>query len=409
MENHDDTIESAPSRALTTRRREFAGMALSSENAATAALVAKAKADIEARWIMALRCPRNLDDARQMMIKECKRDGFAQQAIYSIPIGGKQVEGLTIRFAEVAARCFGNMPIETVTIYDSDAERIVRVTVTDLESNVTWSRDLTIRKTVERKQLKRGQNPIGERVNSYGDRVFIVEGTDDEIGVKEASAVSKAARTGILRLIPGHLQDEMFDLCKRIMSDKNAKDPDAARVKMLDAFAAISVMPSDLEQWLGHDTTKMSPAELDALRGLYTAINDGEVTWIDALRSRLDAKSSQPTPVPTAQNADAGKTTTPAEAQPTKPKRGAAALKDQLKGESKPADKEPTSFDKAAADARARDVQRETEPGWMAGDAKPPEDAAFDLEERKCATCSVPIECAKSEPPGAKCYACRQA
>ena len=32
-----------------------------------------------------------------------------------------------------------------------------------------------------------------------------------------------------------------------------------------------------------------------------------------------------------------------------------------------------------------------------------------DFEERKCAGCGVLIECAKAEPPGAKCYACRQA
>lgn len=416
--NDEETGTAIAPRPNQTLRREFGGTSLAIGNAATEALIAKTRADVEARWIFAMRNPRNLDDVRQRMLRECKRNGFAQQAIYKIPMGGQTVEGLTIRFAEVAARCMGNMPVEVVTIFDSEGERIVRVTVTDLESNVTWSRDITVKKTVERKQLKRGQNPIGERVNSYGDRVFIVEASDDEVAVKEAAQVSKAARTGILRIIPGHLQDEMFDLCKAQMGAQAAKDPDGERVKILDAFATLNVMPSDLEMYLGHDTTKMSPAEVEALRPLFVAMRDGEVTWAAVMESKLAAANRTPAPAATsstpAQAAAPAQETAPAQRK----KGGAAALKDQLKQDAKPPeqpapratvdsvqaaiDKAQNAFDEATARAREKDAKRAQE------QAQPPSTEP-EIEDRTCASCGVPIEVLKTEPAGAKCYACRQA
>src|ERR1051325_3623418 len=109
--NSDDQGQEETTEPKTNQlmRREFAGIALASEGPATQALVAKATADIQARWVMALRRPRNLDDVRQDIIKECKRPGFAKVAIYSVPRAGTQIKGLSIRFAEVAMRCMGNL------------------------------------------------------------------------------------------------------------------------------------------------------------------------------------------------------------------------------------------------------------------------------------------------------------
>lgn len=45
----------------------------------------------------------------------------------------------------------------------------------------------------------------------------------------------------------------------------------------------------------------------------------------------------------------------------------------------------------------------------MAGKREAEPDPAGPVEERSCADCGVPIDVPKSEPAGAKCYACRQA
>lgn len=377
-------------------RRDFGGSSLAMSTASTDALVAKARADVEARWVMAMRAPRNLDDVRQYVIAECKNPEFAKAAIYAKPVGGGNVvEGLSIRFAEMACRQMGNMSVEHMTIFDADDMRIARVTVTDFETNATWSKDLNIRKTVERKQLKRNQKPLGERVNSYGDRVYIVEASDDDVAIKEAALVSKASRTGILRLVPGNVQREAMALCKKVIADKAAKDPDGERREILDGFALIRVMPSDLEAFLGHPTTQILPVEIQRLRSIFVSIRDGETTWQDVLEevleARAQAKAANPTPgtpaatiastargeqvpppaaAPSSTPTHAGASApsvgpaTQSEVKPAGKRSGSAALKSALA----PTNPAPAAVDQKSSvqeaidKARAREAERKAEP-----------------------------------------------
>src|SRR5262252_7824452 len=284
-DDHDDPRDSddsheeeqRPRGALTTSVRSnqiartgFSETSLAMGNSATEALVASARAMTEARWIMAMRNPRNILDVRQEILDECKRPGFAEVATYARPVGRERIdedgdprgkkgewvevyaEGLSIRFAEVAMRRMRNMQCKATVIYDDARQRVITVYAVDYESNATWETDITVPKTVERKKLKKGQRPLGERLNSYGDRVFIVEATDSEVAVKAAAEISKASRTAILRLIPGEIQDEAHELCKTIAANKAAKDPRAAIKRMLDSFAELAVKPSEIEAWLGH-------------------------------------------------------------------------------------------------------------------------------------------------------------
>lgn len=292
-------------------RRDFGGTTVARENHATQALVAKARADIEARWTMALHRPRNLDQVRMVLLKECRRPGFAESAIYRKPVGDG-VEGLSIRFAEAAARAFGNIAMEVTQIYDDEQTRVVRVSATDLESNVTWPQDVTISKTVERRHVRPGQVTVGHRTNSLGQTVYLVTATDDELLNKQNALVSKALRTCILRIIPGNLQDEAYEVCNAILADKSAKDPDAARNAVCDAFAGLGVQPTDLTEWLGHDLGAASPAEIERLRRLYVAIRDGETTWADTMSAR-------------------GEQTGKATRQEPQDVRGAAGVKDALR------------------------------------------------------------------------------
>ena len=57
---------------------------------------------------------------------------------------------------------------------------------------------------------------------------------------------------------------------------------------MLDGFAGLNVLPSMLAEYLGHDVSMCSPAEIDALRALYVAVKDGETTWAEVIGSRAE-------------------------------------------------------------------------------------------------------------------------
>lgn len=257
-----------------------------SETAITAS-AAQARAAVEARFVMALHRPRDLDNVRLKLMSECKRPRFAEVARYRRPIGNdKTIQGPSIRFAEAAIRQMGNIDQQTHTIYDDAKKRILRVEVTDLETNSTYSKELTISKTVERRKLRRGQEPLGTRANSYGDQVYIVEAAEGELSSKQDAEISKALRTLSLRLLPGDILDECMEQCIQTEHNKSAEDPAAARKRIADSFGSQGVQPSDLKAYLGHDLATCSPAELQQLRHTFSALRDGFTTWVEIMEAR---------------------------------------------------------------------------------------------------------------------------
>ena len=267
------------------------------ESAATAA-AATAKALVEARYMVAFHRPRNWDQVRQLMLKECRRPSFAhnKSAYYKKPIG-QGVEGLGIRFVEMALRCMTNVVVETALTYEDDLKEIHTVTVTDLESNVPYSIQVPVSRTVERSKPMDDGSYLSMRKNSRGTIVYTVPAQEDDLLNKRGAQLSKAIRTLGLRLIPGDLQDEAEDVIKAIRLDRAAQDPDAERKSLVDAFAGLNVLAGELAEYLGHDIGRASPAELVDLRALYGAIRDGEASWqsaIDNRRAQREAKGKAP-------------------------------------------------------------------------------------------------------------------
>ena len=271
------------------------GSTLAVVETASSAIAAQSKAMVESRYIMAMRNPRNMDAVRQDLIKECRRPSFAhnKSAYYIKPIG-QGVEGLGIRFVEVALRCMKNVLVETTMIFEDDAKEVHRVSVTDLEANITYPLDVRVSKTVERSKPMDDGSYISVRKNSYGKMTYTVPGTDDDILNKRGALISKAIRTIGLRIIPGDLCDEAEEIIKKIRLDKAAEDPDAERRKIADAFTEIGVSATDLNSYLGHDLGKCSPAQIVTLRGIYGAIRDGEATWQGVMANKAEQGGKSP-------------------------------------------------------------------------------------------------------------------
>lgn len=285
----------SPSHALAVRQ-EFGSTSstLAVQETSSAAVAAQAKAMVEARYVMALQRPRNWDQVRQDLLKECRRPSFAnnKSAYYRKPIGDG-VEGLGIRFVEVALRCMKNVLVETTMIYEDDAKEIHRVSVTDLESNLTYPLDVRVTKTVERSKPSDDGSYISVRKNSYGRNVYTVPATDDDLLNKRAAQISKAIRTLGLRIIPGDMQDEAEGIIKAIRLDEAARDPDTERKRIADAFGEIGVKAADLTEYLGHALDTCSPAELVNLRGIYGAIRDGESSWKSVMENKAEQQAGK--------------------------------------------------------------------------------------------------------------------
>jgi hypothetical protein len=266
--------------SLAPMQASLPGSISYADPAAVAAAEA-AKARIQAAYIMAMQRPRSYDQSRIKILEACSRPAFAEKVEYRKPVGrGDAIVGPSIRFAELALREWGNISYENQVVYDDDLTRRINVVITDLETNTTFSASIQLAKTVERKNAV-GREVVSERINSYGDKVYIVKATDDEIANKQAALVSKALRNEGLRLIPQDIIEEAIERARETVAAKDKRDPDAARKKLADAFAAIGVMPADIEAFLGHSLARCAQSEIQELRAMFSAIRDGEAKWSD--------------------------------------------------------------------------------------------------------------------------------
>lgn len=252
------------------------------------AMEAQARAEVQARWAIAQRAPRNLDAVRVALLKECDRPGFAECAKYLKPVGGQSIIGPSIRFVETALRCMRNVIAATTVISEDRQTRRLQVMVTDLETNVSWPRQITIEKTVERRNSA-GRTVVYERTNTQGQTVYVVLATEDELANKEAAAVSKAIRTAGLRVIPGDLVEEALARVDQVRSLRVKTDPAGERKKVVDAFVAVGVSPEQLVEYLGHALDLIQPAELAELRDIHAALKDGETRWAAVMEEKRAA------------------------------------------------------------------------------------------------------------------------
>ena len=173
----------------------------------------------------------------------------------------------------------GNIDPRSTVIYDDADKRIIRVDVVDLEANICLSDTVVISKTVERTFLKAGETAISQRLNSYNKVVYLRAATDDEVLPKQNSAVSKSLRNGILRLLPGDIQDECKAKIIKIRDGETPKDPKARQRRIIDTFKVMGVSVSDLEELLGHTIDSCSPKEFEDLFSLYHNIKAGEASF----------------------------------------------------------------------------------------------------------------------------------
>lgn len=280
-------VQEAFPAALQDNQNTAAAIAKDSSETYSSIMAAQVETNVKARYAMAIAHPRDLDLVRQRMLKDARRPSFASVAIYHKPVGNG-VEGPSIRFVEAALRNFGNAYVETVVTFDNPEKRIVRVSVTDLETNTYYNQDVTIQKTVEKKSVKPGDTVLSQRVNSQGKITFTVPATDDDILNKTNALISKAVRTLGLRIIPGDITDEAIATARMTMRTQNAQDPDAAKRNIIDSFASLGITVDALKEYVGHTLDSITPAELAELRPVFTALRDGDTTWKELMDDRRE-------------------------------------------------------------------------------------------------------------------------
>lgn len=259
-------------------------------------LAERAKAEIQARYMVAIARPRNMELVRQKLLKECERDAFCGVAWYSVPNRGS---GFSINFAHAAKRIMGNIDVREVVVFDNYERMIVEVNVTDVESNNTDTRSAVIEKTVERRKLQKGETAISSRINSYGDVVYLRRATDEEFFPKKNAAVSKIVRNLIIACVPRDFLDDCADMVKkgkeRVDKNEALRDPDEQKRNIIDSFSKLNITVDKIELYLGHDIGTSSPSELQDLRDIFKAVRNGDIRFHELLEDKLNPKDEPET------------------------------------------------------------------------------------------------------------------
>ncbi len=275
------------------RREEFGGTEIQNNNEMQrSASAEEARAMIESQFTVAKRFPRNMMNVRARLLKDCDRPRFAEAAEYKLPRKKKnddgtkediQIRGLSIKFAEAAIPALGNLDVSSVILVEDADSRVGRVTVLDLETNARVSETFVVKKTVERSDPWDSEAILGRRLNSRGAEVFIVAAREADVNMKTRSEIQKAKRNAILAMIPADIREECIEKCQAVVKAGIKDDPTAYMKKLLDGFSIIGVLPSQIDEYLGHSVDTVTPDEILDLKDIFGEMRDGESTWADVM------------------------------------------------------------------------------------------------------------------------------
>lgn len=366
---HDNRPVDTQTRQVTKYEPKASGMGqsagtsmLSQRNETAASMMAAREAKaIEVRALMAERHPRDVEHFRQGLLKACTRVGFADMAMYAKPVGGKDVTGLSIRFAEEAIRHWKNADVSVSIIAEDDESRTLEAVASDYENNIHYRSQARVSKYVYRLSPKQGEEVFGQKVNSRGQLTYLVRADEDALFTAERAAAAKASREVTLKIMPSDILEECEAMIEKTLSAIGG-DPEKFLVRLLDKFAKVGVIRAQIERLTGKDMGVLNIAELQRLDKIRNAIATGETDWDTVM-----AESGKKKGAPAAEGAktEAGETKAGDPKSGADKLRGAAAPKTETKAAA-PAAEAPAAPAKTEAKAPAKakpDLKLESQEG----------------------------------------------
>jgi hypothetical protein len=213
--------------------------------------------EVQGQVMMAKKFPRDYIKALENIQAACSRKRLAENAIYSYPRGGNQIDGPSIRLAETLAKFWGNMDYGIIELEKRAGESVMMAYAWDLESNTRSRQVFTVRH--ERK--------------ARGDTKKLTDERD--IYEMNANMAARRLRARILSIIPADIVDEALEVCNKTLAGQSDK-PLIDRIKdMVKAFKAIGVTKKQIETRMLKDAEAITEPELISLRKIYKSLADG--------------------------------------------------------------------------------------------------------------------------------------
>lgn len=185
----------------------------------------------------------------------------AGSMFYRLPRGGKTIEGPSARFAEVVAASYQNLRCGARIIDITDTQVIAQGACHDLENNIAMQVEVRRRIT-----------------NKHGQRY-----DEDMIGVTCNAACSIAYRNALFKVVPMALTKAILEKAK-LTSIGKATSLNETRHKMVDAFKKLGATEAQVLAVVNKPgIADIDTDDLVTLRGMYTAIREGDSTLEQAL------------------------------------------------------------------------------------------------------------------------------
>jgi hypothetical protein len=306
---------------------------------ATAAMV-DAKVRIEAAYVAAWTHPRDIGNFRVAIQRFCIDPAFAADSLYHKPVGREQdengkwqnkvVTNFSIRFMEAAIPLYKHLHT-TATVHSNNVEDLtLTVHMLDAEGSSSESRQALIKKTIERKPNNiRDREVIATRKNTKNEEVCIVAATVDELRNLIGAERSKLKRDLAQTFMPYHILRECRRLIEATIEKEEKTDPRAAVNRLMDRFAGLGVMPSEVAEYIGKPLDALDEKDRAELRVIYSQLQEGEFKWADLVHMK----------------------DTPAENEPPEKAEARSKLKDRIMASRKQAGKPPKGQPEPPKDA----------------------------------------------------------
>lgn len=216
----------------------------------------RAVAEVQAKYVIARKFPRNQLEAYSAIMETCKRPFLAEQAMYAYPRGGTLVTGPSIRLAEAMAQCWGHIDFGIREVSQTNGMSVAEAYAIDLQTNTHATKIFHVPHV---RDTKKGKVKLTDARDIYE---------------MVANQGARRLRACILGVLPGDVVEAAIDRCKKTLESSEVPLTERVR-KMVVLFDELGIKVEHLEKRLGHNLEATIAQELVTLTTIYKSLKDG--------------------------------------------------------------------------------------------------------------------------------------
>lgn len=217
--------------------------------------------EVQVAMVAAKKFPRDIYNAYNRIIQDCKRKTLAEKALYEYPRGGQTISGPSIHLAKSLARNWGNLDSGFKVLEQTGKESTVMAYCWDLETNYRETKVFTVK---HMRETKKGAYPVKEPRDIY------------ELVANQAS---RRERSCILSVIPGDIVDAAVGECMATLEGDTKMTKDEATRDIINRFQEKYGIPKiALEKYIGRKAEAFTIQSIVKLRNIFNTLRDSSAS-----------------------------------------------------------------------------------------------------------------------------------